>query len=730
MPSKTFSVNFETNGARKARRQMDKMGDESASAGSSLKKAGKVGAAAIGAITTAVTGAVAGISKLAKDTAEYADSIDKAAERTGIGREELQRLKFAAEQSGASLEAVESTASSFARRIARIEEGTGQASDAFKQLGVSLRDSSGELRDQGATYNDVLGSLAEMDNATRRASIGSQLFGRQFSKLQPLLNQGADGMNELREQADELGVVMGGSTVKSFTALKDQFNSFMAQLRRTGQLIATAFLPVIRDQIIPAMRSANQAVQGWIQSFQNAGQIEGAMGTALSAIRELWRGTRQVLSVMKGAWTQFTSDLRALWDTWGTQIIDGAQFYFGRLRTLFGGLLAVIEGIWDTLIGGLTGNWSRMWEGIKQTFTSFARTIASLMLGWVETMLSTLSSIAEYVPGVGESIASGLDSATESVRGFKKQIRQANEEAIGLQNTWQGFGEGSFGGGGAGTDFSGGGGGAGGSFSSGGQGQSGAAGNEDSGLDFQNVVSGGSSPQLADVFSGLGLGSIRQAIETGLIQSVQGANNVLETLQQQFKSATSSEQRQRIQGLIEKVKQMRAGFQRTQRQLTTTETLAMRFSQNLGQGIGRTIGQLVTFQDQISSVGDAFQSIGQTIQQALSQVISKLVSTVAKAAALKAAISLIPGFGSVGGASSFIGILTGLLPGAAEGGFVMNSGIARIHKGEAIVNEKMMQNMGPMAGAITVQVEGKTRTEGRELVTTYDKTKAVQNRLR
>jgi hypothetical protein len=145
--------------------------------------------------------------------------------------------------------------------------------------------------------------------------------------------------------------------------------------------------------------------------------------------------------------------------------------------------------------------------------------------------------------------------------------------------------------------------------------------------------------------------------------------------------------------LIQKQQQVRS-------ELSTSQQVAKQFANTLGQGIGRTIGQLVTFQGQISSVGGAFQSLGQTIQQTLSQVISKLVATVAKAAALRVAISLIPGVGQVAGASSFTGILAKLLPGAAEGGFVEEGGIARIHEGESVVTADAVEALQEKIGSL------------------------------
>ena len=67
-------------------------------------KSGIATAAKFGAGLVAAAGAaVGGMIALANKTAETADFIDKLSERTGINREELQRWKYAADQSGADI---------------------------------------------------------------------------------------------------------------------------------------------------------------------------------------------------------------------------------------------------------------------------------------------------------------------------------------------------------------------------------------------------------------------------------------------------------------------------------------------------------------------------------------------------------------------------------------------------------------------------------------------------
>jgi hypothetical protein len=122
----------------------------------------------------------------------------------------------------------------------------------------------------------------------------------------------------------------------------------------------------------------------------------------------------------------------------------------------------------------------------------------------------------------------------------------------------------------------------------------------------------------------------------------------------------------------------------------------------LGQGFGRVLTNIITLQGGIKSVGDAFQAMGRVAVQVLRQVISKLAS----AAALAAVLGPILGVSSASFGSIFKATLGGgQIPGLASGGLIERGGIARVHKGEAVVNREMMQNgIGQGGGTLTASI--------------------------
>ena len=109
------------------------------SVGSMAKSAVKMGAA----IVTGTTAAVGGLMALANKTADTADTFDKSSLRTGLQVEELQRLNYAAGQSGVELSTLEKSAKKLNDRLGEVSEGNSKSAEMFEQLGVSVKNADG-----------------------------------------------------------------------------------------------------------------------------------------------------------------------------------------------------------------------------------------------------------------------------------------------------------------------------------------------------------------------------------------------------------------------------------------------------------------------------------------------------------------------------------------------------------------------------------------------------------
>jgi phage-related minor tail protein len=212
--------------------------------GKAVEVAAKVGTAVVG-MASAVGGAAI---KMATDTADYAGAIDDLSERTGVGREEIQRWKFALEQSGGNVNSLQTAVKKMSTVI---ESESKSAADAFETLGLSqekLKEASPEI-----AFDEVVYALARMDEGTERNALGTQLLGKAYLELAPTLNLGVKGIEDLKGEADSLGMVMSSDAIMaadnfgdSMDKLKGAAEGLMNQL---GSVAIEALQPLI-DMII------------------------------------------------------------------------------------------------------------------------------------------------------------------------------------------------------------------------------------------------------------------------------------------------------------------------------------------------------------------------------------------------------------------------------------------------------------------------------------------------
>lgn len=210
--------------------------------GAGIKTAAKWGAA-IGASAALVGGAMMGA---ANKVAEATDEVDKASRRAGTSAENWQKLNYAFGQSGIESTKLEQTMIRNQRSLNDAAEGSKTASVAYEKLGVSIKDSNGKLRQSDDVYKDVLNNLADLEDKNLRNSIANDIFGKSYGDLAPILDSGSDGIKELTDRADELGLVMSQEAVDAGVLFGDTLDDVKQAGSKMFLSIAGELLPILQ----------------------------------------------------------------------------------------------------------------------------------------------------------------------------------------------------------------------------------------------------------------------------------------------------------------------------------------------------------------------------------------------------------------------------------------------------------------------------------------------------
>lgn len=158
---------------------------------------------------------------VAKNFEEATDRIGKLndeADKLGIAVEQLQSLSFAAGKAGVSAEALQNSFAVMQRNIGKALEGTKSQVEAFNKLGLSAESLSKLSIDQ--QFRQIAAALKEVDNATVRATLSQEIFGRGGKELGGFIKSNID---EATAAYERLGLVLSTEQVAAVDEMGESF---------------------------------------------------------------------------------------------------------------------------------------------------------------------------------------------------------------------------------------------------------------------------------------------------------------------------------------------------------------------------------------------------------------------------------------------------------------------------------------------------------------------------
>ena len=239
-----------------------------------MERKGKAAAKSAGGLGEAVSGLFAGGTLLAmgafvKGQINVASALDDTSKRLGVTVEDLQRLTYAAEQSGASADAAANGLKFLQKNASEAASGSGAAADAFRSLGVSVKDANGNIRPTTDIMADVADGFVKLPEGAQRTAAAMAVFGRAGVDLVPLLAGGAQGVRELALEAEDLGIVFSQELVTAGDDAGDELLRLRKSFDGLKMNIAAQFFPVIQR--------ASETLRRWIKTTREVVSSTGAM---------------------------------------------------------------------------------------------------------------------------------------------------------------------------------------------------------------------------------------------------------------------------------------------------------------------------------------------------------------------------------------------------------------------------------------------------------------------
>ena len=210
--------------------------------------------------------AAAGLFLLTKRAIENADAIAKNADAMGINVEALQEYRFAAELSGIETQKFDASLVQFTKRIGEAGADTGSLVEFLKKYDETLIDAIISTNDTGEALDVTLSIMADMEKQTDRAAFAAAAFGRSGVVMTNMLRDGKAGLQEMRDEAQRLGIVLSEDAVRGAEAANDAMLRMEKIVGVNLQKVLLSAAPIIEDLGI-AFADAAPQIQRAAEAF-------------------------------------------------------------------------------------------------------------------------------------------------------------------------------------------------------------------------------------------------------------------------------------------------------------------------------------------------------------------------------------------------------------------------------------------------------------------------------
>jgi uncharacterized protein YoxC len=189
----------------------------------------KASAVAVTAVTGLATAVFRTQSKLIDELAKSSDAL-------GVQTEKLQALRHVGNLTGVSTEALTTNLQRMQRNLGQIVRQGGPAEKALEDIGISIQDIINLSADR--QLEEISKAMASVENASLRASIASDLFGRDGARMLKLMEQlKNDGLDPVVAEMNALG-----ASISRIDAGKvERANDEIQKLRVLSSSIAQQF---------------------------------------------------------------------------------------------------------------------------------------------------------------------------------------------------------------------------------------------------------------------------------------------------------------------------------------------------------------------------------------------------------------------------------------------------------------------------------------------------------
>ena len=184
-----------------------------------------------------------GLYDLTKAGLDYAASLETMSQRTNVSVEDLSTLGHAAILSEANIETLEDGLTDLSTKLADAREPGSKFAIILKDLGVKIEDSEKKARPLKDILFDIADAFAESEDGATKLAAAQELLGGAGAQLIPFLNNGAEGLRAMQEEARKLGLEISTKTAKQSAQFAGELDKLKGAISGVGLALLKNLAP-------------------------------------------------------------------------------------------------------------------------------------------------------------------------------------------------------------------------------------------------------------------------------------------------------------------------------------------------------------------------------------------------------------------------------------------------------------------------------------------------------
>ena len=283
----------------------------------------------------------AGFGAIVKSSIAAQDQIGKLSTRLGASTEALSQYQFVAERTNVSFQTLTMGWQRMTRRVAEAAQGTGEAKDAIRELGLEATALNQLAPEQ--QFETLAEAIRKVEKPADQVRLAMKLFDSEGVSLLQTIKAGSAEIANMKVRADELGVTLSQDQTDAAARAQDAMTELNFAFKGMTVELTDSLGPAITDtmkllteaipkiaefgsSIINKLGTAIAAVHDWVnpsgitgpttleESVRNVQSAAAAMNETLEKSKETARSTADVLIDTDLAPTLDKAETKALSD--------------------------------------------------------------------------------------------------------------------------------------------------------------------------------------------------------------------------------------------------------------------------------------------------------------------------------------------------------------------------------------------------------------------------------